>query len=375
GPYCTMMLGDMGAEVIKIEEPEHGDDMRTWPPFLDGWSTYFAGVNRSKKSVALDLKSAAAADALRKLIARSDVLIENFRPGSLDRLGFGYEQAREMNSSLIYCSISGYGQTGPRSGTAGYDPVIQAESGLMDVTGFRDGLPARVGIAVVDFLAGLQAVQGILLALIHRAKTGEGQQIDIALFDTMMSAMLMHAGAHEAGETPQRTGNEHRSIAPYETLKTASGWIMVAVGNQRQWRDFCGLLGAERLRDDARFETNAARVRNRPELKGELEQILAQYTAEEAIRKLGSVQVPCGPVRSVAEAMEDPHLAARDSFVTFPEIPDFRSLAHPVRMSRTPSAPSRPPPRLGEHTEEVLESLGYSAEEIREITSARSGHQ
>jgi crotonobetainyl-CoA:carnitine CoA-transferase CaiB-like acyl-CoA transferase len=363
-----MLLGDMGAEVIKIEEPGHGDDMRLWAPFIDEWSTYFAGVNRSKKSIVIDLKSPAGAGVLRRLITRSDVLIENFRPGSLARLGFGYDDAHRLNPALIYCSISGYGQTGPRSDLAGYDPVIQAETGLMDVTGFADGPPTRIGIAITDFLAGLQGVQGILLALIHRNETGEGQHVDIALFDSLMSAMLMHAGAQQvSGENPRRTGNEHPSIAPYETLAAADGLVMVAVGNQRQWRQFCEALGILPLCDDPRFSTNADRVRNRLALKQALEQMLADCTVEHVIERLRREKVPCGRVRSVAEALEDPQIAARESFVAFPEIPGFQTFANPARLSRSPAVPSGPPPRLGQHTKEVLESLGYSIEEIRAI--------
>jgi len=237
GPLCTMLLGDRGAEVIKIEEPGSGDDSRGWAPFVDGWSSYFLGVNRNKKSVALDLKTPHGAEALRCLIRTADVLVESFRPCSLTRLGFGYADVRRLSPRLVYCSISGYGQTGPRRELSGYDPVIQAECGLMDMTGAPDGPPTRIGVAITDFLAGLYAVQGILLALRDRERTGEGQHVDIALFDALLSTFPMPLGILQAtGRPPARMGNDHPSIAPYEMLRTREGHIMVAAANPRLWR-------------------------------------------------------------------------------------------------------------------------------------------
>src|SRR5215510_14754686 len=268
GPFCTMMLGDMGADVIKIEEPRHGDESRGWQPIVNGWSSYFLGVNRNKKSVALDLKQPQGAAALRSLVAQADVLVENFRPGSLAEMGFGYAQLSALNPRLIYCSISGYGQNGPRAGLPGYDVVIQGESGLMDVTGQADGPPTRVGIAITDYLAGLYASQGILLALIDRGRTGLGQHIDIALFDSLVSALTLPAGIlFSTGEAPQRMGNEHPSIAPYETLQARGVTIIVAVGNPRLWVQLCAALDNDALARDPRFATNADRLANREALK------------------------------------------------------------------------------------------------------------
>src|SRR4051812_15290132 len=224
GPFCTMMLGDMGAEVLKIEEPQHGDDSRGWGPFIDGWSSFYLALNRSKKSVAIDLKTADGAAALRRLIATADVLIENFRPGSLSALGFGYAQVAAMNPRLIYCSIAGYGQYGPHAQLPGYDAVIQGEAGIMDMTGFADGEPTRVGVAITDYLAGLYAVQGILLAAIDRERSGLGQHVDIALFDAMLSVMRLPLSMLLAtGVDPTRVGNDHLSIAPYEPLRAKDG--------------------------------------------------------------------------------------------------------------------------------------------------------
>src|SRR5436309_3918871 len=240
GPFCTMMLGDMGAEVLKIEEPQHGDDSRAWAPYIQGWGAFYLALNRSKKSVALDLKSKGGAEALTRLVETADVLIENFRPGSLAELGFDYAACAALNPRLIYCSISGYGQTGPHSQLPGYDAVIQGEAGIMDMTGFADGPPTRVGIAITDYLAGLYASQGILLALIDRDRTGLGQHVDIALFDSLMSALTLPAGMLFAtGQAPHRMGNEHPSIAPYETLRARDGVIIVAVGNPRLWTQLC----------------------------------------------------------------------------------------------------------------------------------------
>src|SRR6476646_10393879 len=240
GPFCTMMLGDMGAEVLKIEEPRHGDDSRAWAPFIEGTGSFFLALNRSKKSVALDLKTPEGADALKRLIETADVLIENFRPGSLAELGFDYASASALNPRLVYCSISGYGQTGPAAQLPGYDAVIQGEAGIMDMTGFPDGAPTRVGVAITDYLAGLYAIQGILLALVERQTSGLGQHVDIALFDSMLSVMRLQIGMLRAsGEEPGRFGNQHPSIAPYETLRASDGQVIVAVGNPRLWVQFC----------------------------------------------------------------------------------------------------------------------------------------
>jgi crotonobetainyl-CoA:carnitine CoA-transferase CaiB-like acyl-CoA transferase len=359
GPFCTMLLGDMGAEVIKIEEPRHGDETRGWAPFVDGSSAYFLGVNRSKKSVALDLKTPQGCDVLTRLIETADVLVENFRPGSLAALGFGYTQAAAINPRLVYCSISGYGQSGARSQRPGYDVVIQGETGLMDVTGFPDSEPTRAGIAVTDYLAGLYAIQGILLALIERQRSGQGQQIDLALFDSMLSVMHLPVGILLAtGEGPGRFGNDHPSIAPYETMRARDGSVIVAVGNPRLWIQFCDALGRGDLCDDPRFRTNTDRLKNRDELRATLQALFDTMSADELIDRLEAHNVPCGRVRSVKEALADPQVAAREMLVEL-ESPTgpVQNLGNPVKLSRTPCLIRRPPPRLGEHTAEVVSQL------------------
>src|SRR5215510_413879 len=285
GPFCTMMLGDMGAEVLKIEEPRHGDDSRGWGPFINGCGSFFFELNRSKKSVAIDLKTAGGAAALRQLVQTADVLIENFRPGSLSELGFDYASASALNPRLIYCSIAGYGQTGPDAQLPGYDAVIQGEAGIMDMTGFPDGDPTRVGVAITDYLAGLYASQGILLALYERRTSGLGQHVDIALFDAMLSVLRLPASVLLAtGRTPTRVGNDHLSIAPYEPLRAKDGLIIVAVANPRLWVRFCEAIGRDDLRDDPRFRTNADRVQHRDELKAEIERTFAELTVDEIAR-------------------------------------------------------------------------------------------
>jgi crotonobetainyl-CoA:carnitine CoA-transferase CaiB-like acyl-CoA transferase len=371
GPYCTMLLADMGAEVIKIEDPRGGDDVRTFPPIAHGWSSYFLGLNRNKKSVALDLTTSGGQDALRRLVRRADVLVENFRPGGLARLGFGYEAVSEINPRLIYCSISGYGQTGPRAHLSGYDPVIQAECGLMSITGFPEGPPTRSGIAVTDFLAGLYANQGILLALLNRVQTGAGQHIDIALYDSMLSTLSMPVGILEAtGQDPQRRGNAHPSIAPYEAFQGRDGLIMICAGNDRLFRSLCEAIGREDLVEDPQFLTNADRVRHGVELQRQLRSALRDLEVEDLITRLESRSVPCGRVRSVAEAIADPQVRARDMLLTLdvPGLGAFRVLGNPVKMSARSSEPPLSPPRLGEHTDSVLQSLGYTEKEIDTIT-------
>ena len=355
-----MILGDRGAEVLKIEEPELGDDTRGWAPFVDGWASYFVGVNRNKKSVALDLKSDEGAEALRRLIGGADVLVENFRPGSLARLGFGYEQAHALNPRLIYCSISGYGQTGPRSGLSGYDPVIQAECGLMDLTGAADGPPMRTGVAMTDYLAGLYAATAILLAVIDRQRTGEGQHIDIALFDALLSTLPMATGVLQAtGRVPRRCGNDHPAIAPYEMLRARDADIMIAAANPSLWQRLCRAIDRPALIDDPRFATNAARVENRAAMKDALESAFQAFTVDELIARLQGVGVPCGLVRTVEEALEDPQVAARDLLIEFEEVGGgFKAPGSAIRFSRIPPAPAGRPPRLGEHTQDVLDAIG-----------------
>ena len=360
GPYCAMLLGDMGAEVIKIEEPLHGDDTRAWAPFQDGVSTFFLGMNRSKKSVALDLKTPDGAEALRRLIRTADVLIENFRPGSLKKLGFDYETVRAWNTQLVYCSITGYGHQGPKRNLPGYDAVIQAECGLMHVTGAPDGPPTRVGVAITDYLAGLYAMNGILLALRDRDETGLGQHVDIALLDAMTSALALPANVLFAtGQELGREGNDHHSLTPYEAVNVADGLVMVAVGNQRLWHQFCQAIGQPELETDPRFVTNTDRMRHRGELKTRLGACLAGFTRDQLIGRLRAHAVPCGQVRTVAEALTDPQLAARDMVVELahPELGTVRLLGNPIKLSRSPAVIHRPPPGLGEHTAEVLAEL------------------
>ena len=360
GPFCTMMLGDMGAEILKIEEPTHGDDSRAWAPFIEGSGSFFLALNRSKKSVALDLKTPAGADALRRLIETADVLIENFRPGSLAELGFDYAAVSAMNPRLIYCSISGYGQTGPSSQLPGYDAVLQGEAGIMDMTGFRDGEPTRVGVAITDYLAGLYATQGILLALNDRHTSGLGQHVDISLFEAMLSVMRLPMSVLLAtGVTPSRVGNEHLNIAPYQPLRAKDGLIIVAVANPALWLRFCEAMERPEWRDDPRFRTNTDRVVNRDALKEAIERAFEAYTVEELTRRFQAKNVPCGRVRSIREALDHPQVAPRDILMTqqHPRMGAIQTLAPVVRLSRTPADVTLPPPALGEHTHEILERL------------------
>jgi crotonobetainyl-CoA:carnitine CoA-transferase CaiB-like acyl-CoA transferase len=362
GPLCTMLLGDMGAEVIKIEDPRHGDDTRAWAPFVDGWSTYYLGVNRNKKSVAVDVKSTEGVALLEELIRSADVLVENFRPGTLERLGFGPDRARSINERLIYCSISGYGASGPRRDLPGYDMVIQGESGLMDVTGFPETGPTKVGVAITDCLAALYAVQGILLAHISRARTGKGQFLDIALLDSAVSVLGLPSGIVAAtGKSPGRLGNQHPSLAPYEPYPAADGYVIVAAANPRLWSRFCSAVGAETLEHDPRFATNSDRLTNRALLNEHIRTLFRDKTVKWLIERLSAAGVPCGRVRTIDEVLQDPQLAAREMLVVIPA--GDRTVmvpGNPIKLSDVPSLPSSPPPALGQHTAEVSESVGRS---------------
>jgi crotonobetainyl-CoA:carnitine CoA-transferase CaiB-like acyl-CoA transferase len=369
GPYCTMLLADMGARVIKIEQPGRGDDTRAWgPPFVGGESAYFLSINRNKESLTLDLKHPAARGILDALLRDADVLVENFRPGTMERLGLGYADVHQRFPRIVYCSISGFGQTGPRTREPGYDAVIQGESGLMSITGAADGPPFRLGVAIADIVSGMFAAQGIAMALLARARTGRGQQVDVGMLDATSALLTYQAGIYFAtNATPARMGNRHPTIVPYETLPASDGDFVVAVGNDEQWRRFCGALGTSALVDDPRFATNRDRVANYAALRPLLVARLASRTRHEWVTALKAAGVPCGSVRDVAEALQDPQLSARDMIQTVEHAAaGFVSvLGVPVKLSETPARVRSAPPVLGQHTEQILQrDCGLSEGEI-----------
>ncbi|MGA7730685.1 MAG: CoA transferase [Chloroflexia bacterium] len=360
GPYCTMMMGDLGADVVKVESPE-GDDTRRWgPPYQGGESAYYLSCNRNKRSVVLDLGSEEGREWARALAARSDVLVENFRLGAMERWGLGYEQLAEDDPSLVYCSISGYGRTGTDAGLPGYDYVIQGAGGIMSVTGEPDGSPTKVGVAIVDLTAGMFALSAILAALRVRDMTGRGQKIDISLFDSHL-AWLANVGSNYllSGETPARYGNGHPNIVPYQTFKAEDGWLVLAVGNDQQWTRFCQAVGRPDFISDERWVTNEARVHNRDTLVPILEELIASKSVEAWLMLLKEAKVPAGPVNTVDRALNDPRARARGMVqeVEHPGIGPVRMVASPLHLEATPPVIRRHPPMLGEHTEEILREL------------------
>lgn len=375
GPYCTMLLADMGARVIKIEHPAHGDDTRAWgPPFVAGESAYFLSVNRNKESLALDLKAPEARGIIATLVAGADVLVENFRPGIMTRLGLGYEAVSQEYPGLVYCSISGFGQTGPRAGEAGYDAVIQAEGGLMSVTGSPDGPPFRLGVPIADLAAGMFAAQGILLALLARTRSGRGQRVDVGMLDAAAALLTYQAGITFAtGRAGGRLGNRHVSIVPYDTFAAADGTLVVAVGNDAQWRRFCAALGVPGLADDGRFAANAARVEHRDALRPILERLLAPRTRAAWVATLREAGVPCGSVRDVAEALADPQLEARAMIESVDHLTAgaIRVLGLPIKLSDSPGAVRSAPPALGQHNDAILQAdCGLSGEAIAALRAS-----
>ncbi|HWP99621.1 MAG TPA: CoA transferase [Vicinamibacterales bacterium] len=362
GPFCTLLLADMGARVIKVEQPGRGDETRAWgPPFVGGESAYFLSVNRNKESLALDLKHPGASAVVERLLARADVFVENFRPGTAARLKLAYEQLAPRYPRLVYCSISGFGQTGPRRSEPGYDAVVQAEGGLMSITGPEEGPGYRLGVAIADLAAGLYAAFGIVLALVARERSGHGQLVDVGMLDATVSLLTYQAGIHFAGGHPRALGNRHPTIAPYDTFPAADGEIVIAVGNDDQWRRLCAAAGLEPLAADPRFATNPDRVRRYAELRPLLEAALRPRPREHWLARLREAGVPCGAVRSVAEALADAQLAAREMIVTLahPTAGAVRTLGVPVKLSRSPGAVRTPPPLLGEHTDRILAELGF----------------
>lgn len=375
GPWATQTLADLGAEVTKVENPKGGDDTRGWgPPFAGGEAAYFLCANRGKRSIAVDIARSEGQAIIRRLAARADVLVENYKAGGLARYGLDPDTLMAANPALIYCSISGYGRTSPIAARPGYDYVIQAEGGLMAVTGEAEGDPVKVGVAVADLYTGMAATQAILAALIARARDGTGQHIDMALYDGQL-AMLANVGAAylASGNEPRRFGNGHPAIVPYQLFDSSDGKLVVAVGNDRQFAALCSrLLGHPELAADPRFATNAARVANREALLAILEPIFAARPTAQWLAGLEACGVPAGAVRSVGRALDAPEAAARGLVVSAPHptAGEVRMVASPLRLSRTPVVPPVAPPLLGEHGDAVLGEAGYDADEIAALRGA-----
>lgn len=372
GPYCTMMLGDMGADIIKLEMSKVGDECRHFgPPFQEGESPYFLIMNRNKRSITLNLKRQEGKEILLRMIPQCDVLIENFRPGTMDRLGLGYEALRQINPRLIYCSISGFGTTGPDAHLPGYDLIAQGMGGIMSVTGEPGGRPLRVGIAQADLTAGMFAAYGVLVALHHREKTGEGQRLETSLFESQIAQLTFQAGRYFAtGESPKPAGNQHPLIAPYETFKTRDGYINIAVGNNDLWSRFCKVMDMEAYEKDPRFETNPRRVENRQALIQVIEERTSQFELEKLREMLDKAGIPNGPVWEIHDALNAPQTLARNMVqeMDHPSVGKIRLTGIPVKLEGSPGELRRPPPMLGEHTEEVLrEMLGIGPDEFQEL--------
>ena len=369
GPYCTMQLGDLGARVIKIEHPGRGDDTRAWgPPFIAGESAYFLSINRNKESVALDLKNERTKPIVAALLSRADVVVENFRPGTMDRLGWGYEVVAARHPRIVYCSISGFGQTGPRRIEAGYDAMMQGEAGLMSITGPADGPPYRLGVAIGDIATGMFAVQAILAALFARERTGRGQLVDIAMLDSVTALLTYQASiAFTTGETPSRMGNRHPSIAPYDTFEAADGAFVLSVGNDDQFARLARLIAREDLALDPRFITNADRVRHYDELRRELTLAFSSWKRAAILAALNEAGVPASAVRTVTEALADSQIAAREMIVPLDHVAAgrIRVLGSPLKLSATAATVRLPPPTLGQHTSAILRELGFDGISVR----------
>ncbi len=371
GPTCTQMLGDLGAEVIKIERPEAGDDTRGFaPPFVPNTkeSAYFVGVNRNKKSVTLDIAKPEGQAIIHKLLEHCDILVENFKVGALAKYGLGYEQLAKTHPRLIYCSITGFGQTGPYAPRPGYDALIQAMGGVMSLTGEPNGSPQKVGVPVADLFAGLYGCIGILAAVNHRNNTGQGQQIDIGMLDTHV-AWLANQGMNylATGENPPRLGNQHPNIAPYQEFPTKDGYIILAVGNDPTFERFCKAFGQEALLADPRFATNPIRVQNRQLVTDTLTPVMKSKTTAEWIEALEALKIGCGPINTLEQVFADPHVKAREMVVEMAHGSGetVQVIANPVKLSATPPSYRSAPPVLGEHTQDVLtDVLKMSASDI-----------
>lgn len=386
GPTCTQLLGDLGADVIKVEKPGVGDDTRTWgPPYVkdsDGKDTnesaYYLSANRNKRSVTIDLQTPKGIALAKKLIAKSDILIENFKVGSLSKLGLGYEDLKTEFPRLVYCSVTGFGQTGPYAPRAGYDFLAQGLGGIMSITGDPDGEPMKVGVGIADVMTGMYASTAILAALRHRDATGEGQHIDTCLLDTQVS-WLINEGTNYlvSGKIPVKLGNEHPNIVPYKVFATSNGHVILAVGNNRQFDDWCTVANADDLKSDPRYASNPLRIANRETLYDIMPDFMKRKTTEEWLAELGELKVPCSPVNNIEQVFEDPHVKYRGMRIEM-DHPTAGSgkvplIGNPVKMSSTPPQYRLAPPTLGQHSDEVLrELLGFDEKQIQKLKNEKT---
>jgi crotonobetainyl-CoA:carnitine CoA-transferase CaiB-like acyl-CoA transferase len=367
GPYCTLLLADMGADVIKVEKPNGDDSRRIGPPFIGGESAAYLGINRNKRSIVLDLQTDAGKDAFRRLAARSDIVAENFRPGTMARLGLGPEDLRKDHPELIYVSVSGFGQTGPYATRPGYDLVAQGMSGMMSVTGYPDSPPVKISVPIGDLSAGMFAAYGVLSAYIHRLKTGQGQVVETSLLESAIALTVWEsAELWGSGNTPQPKGSAHRMVAPYQALATSDGYVNFAIGNQGIWERFCKAAGLDALLDDPRFGSNPERVQHYQELATELERATVTKTSAEWLTLCEQIGVPAGPIYDMAQVYQDPHVIERGMIqqLEHPAAGLINHIGLPVKMSLTPGQIRRPAPTLGQHTGEVLANHGFTPTEI-----------
>lgn len=369
-PFATMMMADLGADVIKVESPV-GDDTRRWgPPWVAGESAYYTCTNRNKRGIVLDFKRTRDREVVKRLIADADVVIENFRVGTMEKWGLGYEEVlRPLNPRLVYCSITGYGRTGPAAPLPGYDPIIEAVGGFMSINGEEGGRPLKVGVAVIDIITGCQAAFAVTAALLHRDRTGEGQRVDLSLFETSLSALANQASAYlMGGEVHPRLGNAHPHIQPTDTFETRTGPVMVCIGNDQQFRRLCALLEAPALPDDPRFADNRARVEHRRDLTEALQRLFTPLDRDALTEQANAVGVPLAPVLELDDVFEHPQVAARDMLIEFehPTIGTMRQVGFPWKLGRTPALLRYPPPLHGQHTAEVLAEVGLDPDEAAE---------
>jgi crotonobetainyl-CoA:carnitine CoA-transferase CaiB-like acyl-CoA transferase len=373
GPFCTLMLGDYGADVIKIEIPGSGDDTRHWgPPFIGQESAYFLSINRNKRSLTLNFKEPRAIEIFLKLAEQSDVVVENFTPGVMARFGLDYETVKNANPKIIYCSISGFGQSGPYQNRPAYDQIMQGISGLMSITGEPEGEPEKIGIAVTDIGAGMWAAFAVLAALHHREKSGEGQHIDIGMLDAQVAWLTYQAGYYFANnKPPQRLGKAHPTLVPYQAFMGQDGkYFNVAVGSERIWERFCHAIKREDLKDHPDYATNGDRVRHRSKIVPLLQEYFLSRSSLDWVEDLQATSVPAGPINDLAEVFSDPQVLHREMYLEMlhPTLGAIKQTGLPIKFSQTPGGLDRHPPLLGEHSQEILKGLGYSATEIRQLT-------